>query len=51
MLNRLAVGRDGKTAYERNNGKVAKVMGFKLGEAILWRRETIGNHLGKMTCL
>ena len=33
LLNRLEVGKDGKTAYERNKGKQAKVNGIEFGEA------------------
>ena len=40
-LNRLEVGNDGKTAYERAKGKKAKVMGVALGEKVLWKRRPI----------
>ncbi len=48
MLNRLEVGKDGKTAYERNKGKTAKVFGSEFGEAVWWRRKPIGGALGKV---
>ena len=35
LLNRLEVGKDGKTAYERSKGKSAKVTGIEFGEAVL----------------
>ncbi len=33
LLNRLEVGKDGKTAHERCNGKNAKVLGVVFGES------------------
>ena len=51
MLNRFEVGHDGKTAYERNKGKKAKVWGMEFGEAILWKRRPVGGALGKLSCL
>ena len=38
MLNRLEDGQDGKTAYDRCNGKSATIFGVKFGEAVLWKR-------------
>ena len=38
MLNRLKVGKDGKTAAERCKGKRATVVGLGVGEKLLWRR-------------
>jgi hypothetical protein len=32
MLTRAEVGADGKTAYERSRGKVAKLAGVEFGE-------------------
>ena len=32
LLNRLEVGKDGKTAYERAKGKLATVVGLEFGE-------------------
>ena len=37
VLNRLEVGKDGKTAYERAKGKKATVVGIEFGEKVLWR--------------
>ena len=45
------MGHDGKTAYERNKGKKAKVLGIEFGEAILWKRRPVGGALGKLSCL
>ena len=39
LLNRFEVGRDGKTAFERNKGKKATTVGIEFGEAILWKKE------------
>ena len=38
LLNRLEVGKDGKTAYERTKGKAATVLGIEFGEKLLWRK-------------
>ena len=51
MLNRFEVGRDGRTAYERNKQKKAKTSGMEFGEAVLWKRKASGGNLGKLTCL
>ena len=37
LLNRLEVGKDGKTAYERNKGKKGMVMAVEFGERLLWK--------------
>ena len=37
VQNLLAVGADGKTAYERTKGKSGKVLGLELGEKVLWK--------------
>ena len=37
LLNRLEVGKDGKTAYERCRGKRASVMAVEFGEKLLWK--------------
>ena len=39
LINRLEVGRDGKTAYERTKGKSASVLGLEFGEKLLWRKK------------
>ena len=49
LLDRFEVGHDGKTAYERNKGKKAKVLGMEFGEAILWKRRPVGEHWGKLS--
>ena len=38
LLNRLEVGKDGKTAYERSRGKKASVLGLEFGEKCLWKK-------------
>ena len=48
VLNRLEVGKDGKTAYERCKGKKAKVLGFEFGEKILWKARPGTTQQGKM---
>ena len=42
LLNRLEVGKDGKTAYERSRGKRATVMAVEFGERLLWRVRRAG---------
>ena len=37
IMNRLEVGADGKTAYERTKGKQADVAGLEFGELVLWK--------------
>ena len=37
LLNRLEVGKDGKTAYERCKGKRATVLGLEFGEKVLYK--------------
>ena len=37
LLNRLKVGKDGKTAYERCRGKKATVLGLEFGEKVLYK--------------
>ena len=39
LLNRLEVGKDGKTAYERCKGKKAKVLGLHFGEKVLYKMD------------
>lgn len=39
LLNRLEVGKDGKTAIERCKGKSATVMGVEFGEKVLYKRK------------
>ena len=38
--NRLEVGKDGKTAYERTKEKAATFLGVEFGEKLLWKRKT-----------
>ena len=39
MVNRLEVGKDVKTAYERTKSKAAIVMGLESGEKIMWKKK------------
>ena len=39
LLNRLELGKDGKTAYERVKGKSATVLGIEFGEKLLWKKK------------
>ena len=47
ILNRLEVGKDGKTAYERARGKKATVVGLEFGEKLLWRKKK-GDKMAKL---
>ena len=47
VLNRLEVGKDGKTAYERTRGKKATVVGLEFGEKVLWRKNK-ANKMAKL---
>jgi hypothetical protein len=38
LLNRLEVGKDGKTAVERNKGKSSSVMGVEFGEKLMYKK-------------
>jgi len=48
-LNRLEIGKDGRTSYERCKGKEAKHPGIEIGEAVLWRKKPVGGALGKLS--
>ena len=48
LLNRLEVGRDGKTAYERMKGKRSKVLGLEFAEKVLWRGRPNGPTMKKI---
>ena len=37
LLNRLKIGEDGMTAYERSRGKKATVLAVEFGEKLLWK--------------
>ena len=39
LVNRLEVGKDGKTAYERVKGKSATVLGLEFGEKLMWKKK------------
>ena len=42
LLNRLQVGKDGKTAYERTKGKRSTVLGLEFGEKVLYKLKPEG---------
>jgi hypothetical protein len=42
LVNRLEVGKDGKTSYERSKGKKATVIGIEFGEKLLWKAKVVG---------
>ena len=39
LINRLLVGKDGKTACERSKGKSATVLGLEFGEKVLYKKK------------
>jgi hypothetical protein len=39
LLNRLEVGKDGKTAWERSRGKSGNVMGIEFGEKVMFKKK------------
>ena len=47
LLTRMEVSADGKTAYERSRGKVAKMPGLEFGEGVLWKRRREGGRGGR----
>ena len=51
MMSGAEVGANGKTAYERIKGKVAKIDGLEFGDGVLWKRRREGGPLGKLTCM
>ena len=51
LINRYLVGKDGKTAYERQRGKTSKMLGFEFGEMVHFRRIPTQNRLGKLDSL
>ena len=50
-MTRAEVGKDGKTAYERSRGRVARLPEVEFGEGVLWKRRREGGPLGKLTCM
>ena len=51
FLSRCVVGKDGKTGYECNKGKAARVNGLEFGELVLWRKKREGGHLANLSSL
>ncbi len=47
LLNRMELGHDGKTAYERNKGKSATVLGVEFGEKLVWKKKS-GQKMNKI---
>ena len=37
LINKREIGKDGKTAYERNKGKKGEVLAVEFGEKLLWK--------------
>ena len=50
LVNRAEVGHDGRTPYERLNGKKARLPGMEFGEAVMSKRRPQGGPLGKLSC-
>lgn len=48
LVNKLEVGKDGKTAWERSRGKRGVVMAVEFGEKVLWKIKQSGK-LAKMS--
>ena len=42
LINRLEIGKDGKTVYERTKGKKATVLGIEFGEKLLYKLKADG---------
>ena len=53
FLNRYEVGKDGRTAYERNKNKnkSSKLMGLEFGECVMWRRRPVASNLANLAVL
>lgn len=51
LLGRFEFGRDGHTVYERRKLQSAKTLALELGEAVLWKGNTVGGALRKLTCM
>ena len=51
LLNRYEVGRDGRTAHERNKNKSSKLMSLEFGECVMWRRRPVDSNLAKLAVL
>jgi hypothetical protein len=49
VLNRLEVGHDGKTAYQRLKGKRVSMPGLEFGEGVLWKPDNRTGALGKLS--
>ena len=48
LMNRLEVGKDGKTVYERIKGKKPTVLGIEFGEKLLYKVRPVGSKLEKI---
>jgi hypothetical protein len=49
VLNRLEVGHDGKTSYQRLKGKRVAMPGVEFGESVIWKPDSRGGALGKLS--
>ncbi len=47
-MNKLKVGKDGKTAYERCKDKECTTLGLEFGEATQWKRHPTTGRLAKL---
>ena len=48
LMNRLEIGKDGKTAYERIKGKKPTVLGIEFGEKLMYKVKPSGSKLEKI---
>ena len=51
LLNRMEVGKDGMTAFERCKGRRARTLGIEFGEGVLWKRKPIRGAWGKFSSM
>ena len=51
LLNRYEVGRDGRTAYDRDKNKSSKLTGLEFGVCVMWRRRLVASNLAKLAVL
>jgi hypothetical protein len=49
VLNRVEIGHDGKTAYQRLKGKRCNMPGIEFAEGILWKSDNRTGALGKLS--
>jgi hypothetical protein len=49
VLNRMEIGHDGKTAYQRLKGKRCNMPGIEFAEGVLWKSDNRSGALGKLS--